>query len=174
MTVICPRCEATPARPLGQAGSPLEWFACPTCHHVWAAGVSLPAPEAAAPSRELAGDARKHVVVVDDDTLTLNLVERTLSDYRVSTARDGAEALAILSTSDPVHLLLTDYLMPVMTGEELVKRARVQRPELPVLIMTGHGNAVAVADPVWWAAERHLSKPFRLEVLRAAVESLIG
>jgi two-component system cell cycle sensor histidine kinase/response regulator CckA len=141
---------------------------------VWADGVSLPAPESAAPSRDLAGDARKHIVVVDDDTLTLSLVERTLTGYRVSTARDGGEALAILSTKDPVHLLLTDYLMPVMTGEELVKRARVQRPDLRVLIMTGHGNAVAAADPVWWAAERHLDKPFRLEALRAAVESLIG
>ena len=172
--MICPRCEATPARPLGQAGSPLEWFACPNCHHVWADGVALPKPEAAAPSRELVGDARKHVVVVDDDTLTLSLIERTLRDYRVSTARDGSEALMILSTSDHVHLLLTDYLMPVMTGEELVKRARVQRPNLPVLIMTGHGNAVAAVDPVWWAAERHLEKPFRIEALRAAVESLIG
>ena len=132
--MICPRCEATPARPLGQAGSPLEWFACPTCHHVWADGVALPSPAAAAPSRDLAGDARKHVVVVDDDMLTLSLVERMLSGYRVSTARDGREALVILSSRDPVHLLLTDYLMPVMTGEELVTRARLQRPNLPVLL----------------------------------------
>lgn len=104
----------------------------------------------------------------------LNLVERALPDYRVSTARDGAEALAILSTNDPVHLLLTDYLMPVMTGEELVKRARAQRPGLPALILTGHVNAVAANDPVWWEEEPHLTKPFRLEALRAAVQSLIG
>ena len=141
---------------------------------MWAAGVPLPSTAAAAPSRDLAGDDRKHIVVVDDDTLTLSLIERTLTGYRVSTARDGGEALLILSTSDPDHLLLTDYLMPVMTGEELVKRARLQRPGLPVLIMTGHGKAVAAADPVWWASERHLVKPFRLEALRTAVESLIG
>ena len=171
---MCPRCDATPARPLGQAGSPLEWFACPNCHHVWADGVSIRAPESAAPSRDLAGDDRKHIVVVDDDTLTLSLIARTLTDYRVSTARDGGEALVILSTTDPVHLLITDYLMPVMTGEELVKRARLQRPGLSVLIMTGHGTAVAAADPDWWAAERHLAKPFHLEELRLAVGALIS
>ena len=170
--MICPRCEAAHARPLGQAGSPLEWFACPTCHHVWAAGVIIPAPSTR--TQPLAGDHRKHVVVVDDDTVTLELVERTLSTYRVSTARDAHEALAILSTAEPVDLLLTDYLMPMMTGEELVHRARAHRPEIAVLIMTGYGRAVAVAEPAWWAAERHVAKPFRLDALRAAVASLIG
>jgi DNA-binding NtrC family response regulator len=170
--VICPRCEAAHARPLGQAGSPLEWFACPTCHHVWAAGVSIPAPSTR--TQPLAGDHRKHVVVVDDDTVTLELVERTLSTYRVSTARDAREALAILSTAEPVDLLLTDYLMPMMTGEELVHRAREYRPGLAVLILTGHGTAVADVEPEWWAAERHVAKPFRLDALRAAVASLIG
>jgi two-component system cell cycle sensor histidine kinase/response regulator CckA len=161
-------------RPLGQAGSPLEWFACPSCHHVWAAGLTIPAPPVATASAQLTGDRRKHIVVVDDDTLTLSLVERTLSDYRVSTARDGSEALVILLSTEPVHLLLTDYLMPVMTGEELVNRARERRPGLPVLIMTGHSHAVAAADPVWWAAERHVTKPFRLDALREAVAALIG
>jgi CheY-like chemotaxis protein len=134
----------------------------------------MSAPASATASAQLAGDHRKHIVVVDDDTLTLNLVERTLSDYKVTTARDGGEALVILASAEPVHLLLTDYLMPVMTGEELVNRARAHRPGLPVLIMTGHSRAVAAADPVWWAAERHVTKPFRLEALREAVVALIG
>jgi CheY-like chemotaxis protein len=171
-SVICPRCQATPARPLGQAGSPLEWFTCPACHHVWAAGVAVPA--VSAQSRRLTGDNRKHIVAVDDDALTLELVERTLSAYRVSPARDAAEALAILSSAEPVDLLLTDYLMPHMTGEELVFRARAQRPGIAVLIMTGYGKAVAAAEPAWWAAERHVSKPFHIDALREAVESLIG
>lgn len=169
---MCPRCEATPARPLGQAGSPLEWFACPACQHVWAAGVSMPAVHERA--RLFVGDRRKHIIVVDDDMLTLDLVERTLTGYRVTTARDAAEALAVLSTTEPVDLLLTDYLMPLMTGEELVHRARAQRPGIAVLIMTGHGRAVASVEPAWWAAERHLSKPFDLDALRDAVQSLIG
>jgi DNA-binding NtrC family response regulator len=124
-------------------------------------------------SRQFVGDTRKHIVVVDDDMLTLDLVERALAGYRISTARDGAEALAILSTAEPVDLLLTDYLMPLMTGEELVHRVRVQRPGIAVLIMTGHGHAVAAVEPAWWATERHLAKPFHIDALRDAVRSLI-
>jgi DNA-binding NtrC family response regulator len=131
-------------------------------------------PAVSAQSRRLTGDNRKHIVAVDDDALTLELVERTLSAYRVSPARDAAEALAILSSAEPVDLLLTDYLMPHMTGEELVYRARAQRPGIAVLIMTGYGKAVAAAEPAWWAAERHVSKPFHIDALREAVESLIG
>jgi CheY-like chemotaxis protein len=169
--ITCPRCGAAAPRALGRSGSPFEWYACPACHHVWAAGVSIPAQ---APAPQSNPNGRRHVLVVDDDTNTLALVERTLVDCRVTRARDGGEALAILATDATVDLLLTDYLMPVMTGEELVRRARVQRPDLKVLVMTGHGHAVAVADPEWWASERHVSKPFRLDVLRRAVEETLG
>ena len=161
-------------RPLGQAGSPLEWFACPACQHVWTASAPIPALAAAPTPRQPPADHRKHIVVVDDDTLMLQWVVRALSDYRVSTARDGSEAVAMLAGDDPVHLLVTDYLMPVMTGQELVQHARLRRPELKALIITGLASAAAAADPIWWASERHLAKPLRLESLREAVESLIG
>lgn len=139
---------------------------------MWTAGASIPVPAAAPPPPE--ADHRKHILVVDDDTLMLQVVARALSDYRVSTARDGSEAAAILSADAPVHLLVTDYLMPVMSGQELVQHARLRRPELPALIITGLASAAAAADPEWWASQHHLDKPFRLEALIAAVESLIG
>jgi hypothetical protein len=139
---------------------------------VWTAGAFIPAHAASSPPP--GADHRKHIVVVDDDTLMLQVVERALSDYRVSTARDGSEAVALLSHTDPVHLLVTDYLMPVMTGQELVQHARRQRPGLAVLIVTGLAGAAAAADPEWWASERHLAKPFRLAALLEAVASLIG
>ena len=117
---------------------------------------------------------RQHILVVDDDVNTLSLVERVLANYRVSAAHDGLQALAMLSADGPVDLLLTDYLMPVMTGEELARRARVIQPTVKILVMTGYANAVTVADPEWCAAERLLGKPFRIEALRRAVEELIG
>ena len=132
------------------------------------------AQRAVGPDPRIANDERPHVLVVDDDVNILALIERALADYRVSTARDGPEALAILSARAPVHLMLTDYLMPLMTGEELVRRARVARPDLRVLVITGHAHAVAIADPDWWASERVLAKPFRMGALRRAVEELIG
>jgi CheY-like chemotaxis protein len=114
------------------------------------------------------------VLVVDDDPATLSLVERILADYRVSTARDGSEALAILCGARPVDLLITDFLMPVMTGSELVSQARAMRPDLSVLVITGHGQTLSTAEPGWWGVEAHVAKPFQRDVLLSAVERLIG
>ena len=116
----------------------------------------------------------KHVIVADDDPAILAMVERGLLGYRVSRARDGAEALAILSGNDRVDLLIADYLMPTITGDELVGRARLWRPNLGVLIMTGHGALIASADADWWRSVLHIDKPFELETLRCRVHEMIG
>jgi CheY-like chemotaxis protein len=166
----CPRCHRRTIRSLGSAGSQLEWYSCTACQHVWAAGSSIEAP----PPAGTTSTSLKHVLVVDDDTSMLSVVGRTLADYRVSTARDATEALAILSTRDRLDLLITDYLMPGMTGEELTHHARATRLGLKVLVMTGHAQAVEHAEPEWWGSEPHLIKPFRVLALREAVDALIG
>lgn len=170
----CPRCAGRVVRPLGNAGSTLEWYACQGCLYVWVTGAAAQRSPAIAGAPVTPNDGRQHVLVVDDDVNTLALVKRALDKYRVSVAQDGLQALAILSAERPVDLLLTDYLMPVMTGEELVRRAQFAQPTLKVLVMTGYAEAVSVADPTWCAAERLVAKPFRIEALRRAVEELIG
>lgn len=169
-TPPCPRCLWRTVRSLGSAGSRLHWYSCAACQHVWAAGPSLEVPPPAGPK----STSLKHVLIVDDDTSMLAVLERTLADYRVSTARDATEAMAILSTREPVDLLITDYLMPGMTGEELTHHARASRVGLKVLVITGHAHAVQHAEPEWWSSEVHLSKPFRILALREAVGDLIG
>jgi CheY-like chemotaxis protein len=169
-TPTCPRCLWPTIRSLGSAGSQLEWYSCPVCQHVWAAGSSLDAPAPVHTS----STSLKHVLVVDDDTSLLSLVERTLADYRVSAARDATEAIAILSAPERLDLLITDYLMPGMTGDELTHHARATRAGLKVLVITGHARAVEHAQPDWWSTEMHLVKPFRMLALREAVDVLIG
>ena len=115
----------------------------------------------------------KHILLVDDDTLVLALMSRALPDFNLTVARDGDEALAIAS-QHRVDLLITDYLMPSMTGDELIGRLRERRPELKVLVVTGHGQVLAREVPDWWQSEAHLAKPFRVDALREAVISLIG
>jgi DNA-binding NtrC family response regulator len=154
---------------LGSAGSRLEWYSCTACQHVWAAGPSVDTPPVIPVS-----SSQKHVLAVDDDTSMLSVLERSLADYRVSTARDATEAMAILSARERVDLLITDYLMPGMTGEELTHHARATRVGLKVLVITGHAHAVERAEPEWWDAEAHLTKPFRIVALRDAVDALIG
>ena len=119
-------------------------------------------------------DTRRHILVVDDDANILRHLVRVLGvDHRVSQARDGIEALLVLRT-ERVDLLITDYLMPSMTGHELVDTCHAEGIACKVLIITGHGELIERAENSWWSTHRHLLKPFHFDELRAAVVDLIG
>ena len=118
--------------------------------------------------------AVKHILLVDDDGLMLALITKALSDYHVTVARDGEEALHICGPDAQVDLLITDYLMQSMMGDELLGRLRELRPDLKALIITGHGDTLAREIPDWWKAEAHLAKPFTIAALRGTVARLIG
>jgi CheY-like chemotaxis protein len=116
----------------------------------------------------------QHILVVDDDALMLSLMAKALSEYRVSVARHPSEALQIVDKRLNLDLLITDYLMPEMTGDELLGRIRERRPALKALLVSGHGATLEQEVPDWWHSEPHLAKPFTLAALRDAVVSLIG
>lgn len=90
----------------------------------------------AAPARR-----RKTVLVVEDEEGVRELASGFLQSagYTVITARDGTEALSIAQRSeDPVHLLLTDVVMPKMRGPELAKRLKELRNSLSIVYMSGY------------------------------------
>ena len=116
----------------------------------------------------------KHILIVDDDTGILSLVARVLADYELLVAYCGEEALAAASRAGRLDLLVTDYLMPSMQGDELIGRLREAQPDLKVLILTGHVETLDAANLSWWDAERRLAKPFGATALRNAVIDLIG
>src|SRR5262249_48204382 len=81
------------------------------------------------------------ILLVEDDeqvrTLTASLLSRY--GYRVLPCRNGAEALAIAGgVTDPIHLLLTDVVMPEMSGRILAQQLLERLPELRVLFMSGY------------------------------------
>ena len=102
----------------------------------------------------------KRILVVDDDRSVLQVLTRVLADYDVTVARDGFEALAAAQRLNRLDLLITDYLMPSMIGDELIARVRQQQPHLPVLIVTGHGDILNREAEPWWTASAYLRKPF--------------
>lgn len=116
----------------------------------------------------------KHILVVDDDSLMLSLIARALPDFALTVARDGDEALALAGQGMKFDLVITDYLMPSMAGDELIGRLRERRPQLKVLVVTGHAPILERENPEWFHAQPYLSKPFRLDALREAVIDLIG
>jgi CheY-like chemotaxis protein len=116
----------------------------------------------------------KHILLVDDDSSILNLLSRALPEYEVTLAHDGFEALAVSKRLEQLDLLITDYFMPSMIGDELIARVREQRPELPVLVVTGHTGILDREAPPWWQDLARLEKPFDAEALREQVSALIG
>ncbi len=116
----------------------------------------------------------KHILVVDDDGAVLRVLVKALAGYQLTVARDGDEALAAIGRSARIDLVITDYLMPGMMGDELIGRLRAIRPDIKVLVITGHGVILDRERQPWWEQARHLSKPFGLDELIAAVAELIG
>ena len=116
----------------------------------------------------------KHILLVDDDRAMLQFLGRALSHYDVTTASNGFEALAAAERMEHVDLIITDYMMPEMFGDELIARARVRQPGLQVLVVTGHGEILDSIAPPWWKEHAHLEKPFQVEALRERVSALIG
>jgi CheY-like chemotaxis protein len=115
--------------------------------------------------------SQTQLMIVDDDISVLRVLQRSLAEYHPVTAQSGAEALLLLEHCRP-ELLITDYLMPQMTGSELLARARERHPAIKTLMLTGHGGLLE--DESWWIRGRHLEKPCSPAQLRAAVADLIG
>ncbi len=89
-----------------------------------------------------------NILLVDDDQSLRRFVRRILTDhaYHVIEAADGAEALDVASTHNgPIHLLLTDIIMPKLNGLALAERLLPQRPEMAVLFMSGYLEATLVS-----------------------------
>jgi PAS domain S-box-containing protein len=130
-----------------------------------------PAPEAATTTA-----GRGTVVVVEDEPPVRRLTSRILREagFRTLEAAHGDEALEVLQRSDPddLRLLLTDLVMPRMSGRELADRVHADHPELPVLLMSGYADDVIARYGAASEDAPLLSKPFTRDSLLAAVGQL--
>jgi CheY-like chemotaxis protein len=116
------------------------------------------------------------VLVVEDEMTVRTLLSRVLSreGYDVMEAAAGEEALAILNSEIPVDLLLTDTVMPGISGVELAERARVIRPGLAVLHMSGYTEDEVFRRGLSRRGEDFLQKPFAPGVLLANVAEALS
>ena len=118
------------------------------------------------------------ILAVDDDPAVLRLLDQTLSaaGYRVLVANGGRSAIQVYeAAAGPVHLLLTDVMMPDLTGPVLAERLRASQPNLPVLFISGFHDADLVQRFVTNKGFALLSKPFNAAgLLRVVEDSLVG
>ncbi len=113
-----------------------------------------------------------NILVVDDDALILKNTAALLEDlgHQVLIAPSGDEALALIEQREDIDLLITDQVMPGMTGSELVAQVRARRPMLPIILATGYGEVPSELGP----EIRRLNKPFTQLALNRAVMQAAG
>ena len=123
----------------------------------------------ARPSRPLS------VLVVDDEELVRKFVERVLREagYQTATASNGPEAIEVAAKLEAFDILVTDVMMPQMTGDELARRVRVSTPSVKVLYLTGFSDHLFNEKVTLWADEAFLEKPCSVTGLLQAVSLLL-
>jgi signal transduction histidine kinase len=170
VTVVMPR-SAPPGATVAKASDPAR----PAADARTTAAVVdelLPRPGGEAQGR---GD-RGSVLVVEDSPDMAQFLANTLGEkYRVEIARNGEAALQKLLRSTP-DLLLTDVMMPVMGGDQLVTEIR-KRPELaamPIVVLTAKADEATRVRMLRLGAQDYLVKPFSNEELHARLDNLIA
>ena len=116
-------------------------------------------------------------LIAEDDADLRDLLQDDLEDagYETIVAVEGKAALTRLENeTEHLDLLITDVNMPGLSGDELLKAARIKRPETPVIIITAFGSVEQAVEMVKHGAFQYLTKPFEtsdlLQVIAAALE----
>lgn len=117
----------------------------------------------------------RRILIVDDEFSSVEALELLLREegYEVTVASNGRQALDRLEES--AHdLIVTDYMMPVMNGAQLIEalRADSRHARLPVLLMSGASESVL--RPLTTAYNAFLRKPFDIDTLLEQVKALLG
>ena len=124
------------------------------------------------PPRERRGPLR--VLLVDDEEEVRRALAEMLASegHTVATAPDGAEALRLIDSDPGVELVVTDLVMPAMTGWDLAVAVKARRPALPVGVITGWGDLPESPAGRHGSVDFVLPKPVTLQALHDAIARL--
>lgn len=119
-----------------------------------------------------AGSAWKTVLVVDDQASLRTILVRVLQNqgYRVLSAKDGLDAIRqVVGAATPIDLVITDLMMPVMSGEEFLEYLAVLRPATKVICLSATIPEVHLKGGVLY-----LPKPFSLKSVAQGVADILA
>jgi two-component system cell cycle sensor histidine kinase/response regulator CckA len=117
------------------------------------------------------------ILMAEDDEIVRTFTRRALEmhGYKILEAEHAERAMEISGTyPGPIHLLLTDMLMPGMNGRELADKFRIQRPGVPVLYMSGYTNDVIKDQGMLEPGAVFLQKPFSPMVLIDVIQEALA
>jgi PAS domain S-box-containing protein len=132
-------------------------------------------PQSAIEMNDRRAEKGETVLVVEDEPVVRTLIVEVLTDlgYRVLQAGDGASGLAILQSPQWIDLLLTDVGLPGLNGRQVSDAARLTRPELKVLFMTGYAENAARTNGFLEHGMAMMTKPFTIELLVTRVREIL-
>lgn len=114
------------------------------------------------------------ILVVEDDSKIARLLELELkhAGYAVMVATDGRTGLE-RALADDVDLVLLDVMLPQMSGLEVVRRLKEERPLLPVLMVTARGDRYDKVSGLDLGADDYITKPFEIEEVLARIRAFL-
>lgn len=119
----------------------------------------------------------RHVLIVDDDTITLNLLQLILRSvgFETTIAKNGIEALELLEQFLP-DVVLLDIQMPLMNGLEVCRRIRNNKrlAQLPVILLTTNAKHSKWKEAKAAGANKYLLKPIKRETLTNEINELLA
>jgi PAS domain S-box-containing protein len=118
----------------------------------------------------------EHILVVDDEPLLVRATQRQLENlgYLITGTTNSRDALKIISSSpNEIDLLITDQTMPGLTGAELAQAAMEIKPDLPVILCTGHSDLISRRKAMESGIKEYITKPLVGDELFRAVRSVL-
>jgi CheY-like chemotaxis protein len=116
-------------------------------------------------------------LLVEDDELLRRVIARSLGDrgHRVLVACDGEDALAIAARHDgPIDLMITDVIMPRVSGRKLAEQLAPLRPETKILFTSGYTDQIIARQGVLEPGQHFLAKPYAIEALEQRIDELLA
>jgi len=116
------------------------------------------------------------ILVIEDDPVVRGLIVELLDElgYHAIEAKDGPSALALLQAEGRIDLLVTDIGLPGLNGRQVADAARVKRPDLRVLFMTGYAENATLANGFLEYGMEMITKPFPMDVLAQRLTKMMG
>lgn len=162
-----------------QSAGGVEVYSVPnrgTSFKVYLPRIDQPVTAEAATAERRVGRGTETILLVEDDEMVRNLVRETLSrdGYKVLDAADPLEARRIADGfRGKIHLLITDVVMPKVSGRELAEQLIRRRPDLKVIYMSGYTDSAIVNSGILQKEVAFLQKPFTPTILIEKVREVL-
>ena len=133
----------------------------------------MPSPELTGkPEQIQVQKSQRTLLIVDDEPIIRELCARALAGFRILQANDGNEALRVLDL-EAVDIILSDVMMPNLSGLELLQRIKERQPDQAMVLMTGFSDKEVILQALKSGADDFVSKPINLLQLRTIIDKVL-